>query len=307
MRRLSLSAGIFFIGLLGATSVQAGNESWVSGTGSDVGNCPRTAPCRTFQFAHDQTSNNGAINVLTAGNFGPVTITKPISIVADGVEAVINTAANGAAITVDAGDGAIISLRGLTIDLRGTNNIGINFFNGRALHVHNCAIRKGAEGIRFTPGGNSELYIADSAIADHTFNGLFVGPSGNTTAVLDRVRTENNGEIGMRFQGTAGITVDATLRDSVSAGNGTIGIVAVHFSASSTIKVMIEGSALLDNSTGVASDADGAVVRIGNSTVTGNNIGLRASGSGVIESYGTNKVDGNNTDVSGTPTPIDPK
>ena len=34
-------------------------------------------------------NNNGAINVLTSGNFGPLTITKPISIVADGVEATI--------------------------------------------------------------------------------------------------------------------------------------------------------------------------------------------------------------------------
>ena len=46
-----------------------------------------------FTFAHGQTNNNGAINVLSSGNFGPLTITKSISIVADGVEAVINTAA----------------------------------------------------------------------------------------------------------------------------------------------------------------------------------------------------------------------
>jgi hypothetical protein len=92
MQYPSLPIGIFAAacGLFAnAATAQAGNESWVSGTPSDAGNCPRTAPCRTFQFAHDQTNNNGAINVLTSGNFGPLTITKPISIVADGVEATI--------------------------------------------------------------------------------------------------------------------------------------------------------------------------------------------------------------------------
>ena len=111
MRHDSLSIGIIAIacGLsINAGTALAANETWVSGTGTDAGNCPRTAPCRTFQFAHDQTNNNGAINVLSSGNFGPVTITKPISIVAEGVEAVINTDAGGAAIIVQAGGGAIV-------------------------------------------------------------------------------------------------------------------------------------------------------------------------------------------------------
>ncbi len=134
MRHRSLSMGFIAAGLIaGITAAQAANETWVSGTGSDTGTCPRTAPCRTFAFAHDQTNNNGAINVLSSGNFGPLIITKPISIVADGVEAVINTALNGAAINVQAGANAIISLRGLTIDMRGTDNFAIRFVSGAAL------------------------------------------------------------------------------------------------------------------------------------------------------------------------------
>jgi hypothetical protein len=100
-----------------ATTAQAASATWISGTGSDTGNCPITAPCRTFAYAHSQTNNHGAINVLTSGNFGPLTITKAISIVADGVEAVIN-AGSGAAILINTPDNAIVSLRGLTIDLR---------------------------------------------------------------------------------------------------------------------------------------------------------------------------------------------
>ena len=130
------SIGIFAIacGLLaGQTTARAAPETWVSGTGSNAGNCPITAPCRTFAFAYGQTNNNGAINVLSSGNFGPFTIAKPISIVAEGVEAMINTGAGGAGIIVQAGANAIVSLHGLTIDLHGTNNNGISFVSGAAL------------------------------------------------------------------------------------------------------------------------------------------------------------------------------
>ena len=155
------------LGLLAATAAQAGIETWVSGNGSDSGTCPITAPCRTFAYAHGQTTAQGAINVLTSGNFGPVTITKAISIVAQGVEAVINTAAAGAGITVQVPATAVVALRGLTIDMRGTNNIGIVFTSGAALQVHDTVIRKCTDGIRFQPAsGNPELYVVDTVIAD---------------------------------------------------------------------------------------------------------------------------------------------
>jgi len=183
MRHDSLSIGIIAIacGLsINAGTALAANETWVSGTGTDAGNCPRTAPCRTFQFAHDQTNNNGAINVLSSGNFGPVTITKPISIVAEGVEVVINTGAGGAAIIVQAGGGAIVSLRGLTIDLRGSANDGISFVSGAALHVQNCAIRRVTNGIKFQPNsGTHELYVANMLIAEPSESGIFVFPGGS--------------------------------------------------------------------------------------------------------------------------------
>src|SRR5215203_3990695 len=163
MRHHTLPISIFAIacGLLvqAAPTHAAASQTWVSGTGTDAGTCPITAPCRTFQFAHNQTSNHGAINVLSSGNFGPLTITKPISIVAQGVEAVINTVSSGAGIVVQAGGGAVVSLRGLTIDLRGTANtgisFGISFVSGGALHVHDTVIRKSEIGIVFQPASGT--------------------------------------------------------------------------------------------------------------------------------------------------------
>ncbi len=207
MLRHSLPVGIFAsacILLAGATGAQAAVETWVSGTGSDAGTCPITAPCRTFAFAHGQTSNNGAINVLSSGNFGPLTITKPISIVADGVEAVINTGAGGAGIIVQAGASAVVSLRGLTIDLRGTANHGIHFLSGAALHVQDSVIRKANDGIRFTPAsGTSELFVADTAVADSNGRGISVVPTGSANARvgLDRVRVKNGSSRSHRIRG----------------------------------------------------------------------------------------------------------
>src|SRR3954469_3635823 len=173
-----------------ATAQAAANETWVSGTGSDVGSCPVTAPCRTFAFAHGQTNDNGTINVLSSGNFGPVTITKPISIVADGVEAVINTASNGGAIIVQANAAGVVSLRGLTIDLRGTNDSGIVFISGRALHVSDSVIRKTLDGFFFIPSATAELYVTDSVVEDSGSMGIWIDPQSSAGArvVIDRVR-----------------------------------------------------------------------------------------------------------------------
>ena len=290
-------------GLLASASVaQAAPETRVSGTGTDAGNCPITAPCRTFAFAHTQTNNNGAINVLTSGNFGPLTITKPISIVADGVEAVINTGAGGAAIIVQASGAAVVSLRGLTIDLRGTNNRGISFVSGGALRVQNCVIRKSDIGIFFEPAsGTPELHVADSVIANAVTNGILVPPTGSAgvTATLIRVRVENTvQEAAIEFSASATTgAIMATVRDSVVTGNGQQGIVV----GGGTASAMIHRSAFVNNTTAIVASGTG-VIRMGDSTVTGNEFGFFPFIGGTIESYGTNKVDGNGADGAPTST-----
>ena len=53
-------------------------------TGIDQGTCPRTAPCLTFTYAVGQTPAGGEVVALDAGGFGPVTITKSITISSGG-------------------------------------------------------------------------------------------------------------------------------------------------------------------------------------------------------------------------------
>jgi hypothetical protein len=63
---LAITCGL----LADAPPVRAAAVTWVSGTGTNAGSCAITAPCKTFQFAYGQTSANGVINVLSAGNLG---------------------------------------------------------------------------------------------------------------------------------------------------------------------------------------------------------------------------------------------
>jgi len=202
---------------------------------------------------------------------------------------------------VQAGGGAVVSLRGLTIDLRGTANtgisFGISFVSGGALHVHDTVIRKSEIGIVFQPAsGTPELYLVDSVIADSAGDGIFVGPSGSAGArvVLANIRAENSGN-GVQFSGnsTTG-SIIATVSDSVFAGNTGGGIVVSDDGG--VTNVMIDRSAMVNNAAGLSIlGANNGDVWIGDSTVTGNGTGLN-NGSNLLVSYGTNKVDGNGTD-----------
>jgi hypothetical protein len=314
MRHHSWPVGILAItcGLLASTAPARAlsSQTWVSGNGSDGGACTFDAPCKTLQFAHGKTSTGGVISVLSSGDFGPVTITRAMSIVADGVEAAILSGAGAAAVTVNVPANATVMLRGLTIDPLGGANSGISFGSGKALHVLNCVIRKAATGIKFSPvSGTSELYISDSVVADSSLNGIDVVPTGTggAMATLDRVRVENSAGLGITFDGTSTTgSVAGTVRDSVSSGNASVGIYAAEDTTSGTVttNVMIDRSASVNNRYGIYSKGVDAMIRIGDSTVSGNLFGFVSNDSGKIASYGTNKVDGNGTEVSGTITPV---
>lgn len=308
MGRHSLPVGILAISLMaGVTTAQAAIETWVSGSGSDVGTCPVTAPCRTFAYAHSQTAAQGAINVLTPGNFGPLIITKAISIVAEGVEAVINTphGACSCGVHINVPATAAVSLRGLTIDMRGTTNSGIAFSTGSALHVSDSVIRKTFNGFFFVPSATAELYVTDSVIADSGSTGILINPQGSAGAkvAIERVQVDKGANHGIWFRGdvTSG-AITGAVRDSVATGHANEGIL-VSEGGGGTNGVTVDRSVLANNNVGLRVTGGGAISRIGNSTVSGNfALGFSTVTGGVIDSYGTNQVNGNFSDGSPTNT-----
>jgi len=137
---------LFGVALSAAPAQAQLARTYVSSSGSDLNNCDRLTPCRTFQHAHDQTLAEGEITVLDPGGYGSVTINRAISIINDGVgEAGVLVSGGATGIGIAAGATDAVSLRGLTVKGIGFGGgTGITFFNGGSLTIENCAVRNHA-------------------------------------------------------------------------------------------------------------------------------------------------------------------
>ena len=127
--KLAIALAAVFTIMATPAAAQA-TRTWVSGVGDDVNPCSRTAPCKTFAGAISKTAAGGEINVLDPGGFGAVTITKSITISADGAEGGILTAlgGNGVIINIAGTDGRVV-LRGLDIEGFGTGGNGVRIIS----------------------------------------------------------------------------------------------------------------------------------------------------------------------------------
>jgi hypothetical protein len=300
---------------LSATTPAAAQNarSFVSGHGNDTNSCLYAAPCRTFAAAYNRTNPGGEISVLDPAGFGPLTITRALSIVNDGVgEASIVLVGPGNAITVNAGAGDAISLRGLTLDGSGTTGTtGIKFNSGAALTIQNCVIRHfGIQGLYFQPGATSNLAVSNTFIADNAGSGVVIESfvAGTVTAVFNRVEINNNASAGLfvdsRF--ATGGSVDVTVSESVAAKNGTYGFAAATQLPAVPTTLTLVRSVAANNATGIYALAatSGATLRIADSAVIANTThGWWVDTGGVIASYGDNSISGNGANI-GSLTPL---
>jgi hypothetical protein len=104
--RLTATAALTLTCLAAAPAKAATPVTYVSGKGTDSGDCSSPArPCRTFQFAVNQTSPGGEVKALDPADYRPVTINKSISIT--GVPGAGIDTKGGNAITLSIGSGAI--------------------------------------------------------------------------------------------------------------------------------------------------------------------------------------------------------
>jgi hypothetical protein len=296
-------------GLAGAPAQAGPNRTWVSGTGTDSGACTRAAPCRTFAFALTQTNAGGEIVVLDPAGYGPLTITKAISIVNDGAgTAAIGGGSALTAVVINAGATDSVHLRGLTIEGTGggTTN-GIIFNTGGNLAIENCVVRNFLfGGIFIAPTGSStpmSFSVSNTIASNNGLNGINVQGNGNPiTGVLSRVTANNNGNIGIGVSSIAG-SLNVTIVGSEASNNGGAGVNAgdAAFSNGPTA-VMLRSVVASNNKTGLEADGSGVVLRVAQSVVTGNTTGVNTSGGGTIKSYGDNNIDGNSTNGSPTAT-----
>ncbi len=179
-------------------------RSWISGKGADNAGCgPIATPCRTLQFAHDQTAAGGEIDVLDPAGYGAVVINKSISIVNDGVGVAGVLAGAGAnAITINAGASDRVLLRGLAIEGASTGANGVVHNSGGYLTIENCSVRDfraaapNGNGIWLKPTGYLRMFISNTTIANNGNIGLYarvVGASNGIDVTADRIAVTYNG------------------------------------------------------------------------------------------------------------------
>jgi hypothetical protein len=304
------------LGLLAAVCLptaptQALNRTWVSGTGNDANPCTRAQPCLTFDQAHSVTDPGGSINCIDAGDYGAVGIVKSITIDCTGTFAA-SSASVGSAILINAA-GIFVTLRGLSIEGRGTAARGVRVTQASVVQIEQCRIsgfQAGeAMGIQFIPTGGGNLFVSDTVItkngAGAVGGGIVIDPgAGSAFAVLQRVQLQQNSE-GLTVTGAGGGGAIVSVIDSQASLNGRNGFVAVSPPGGALAGIEIDSSfAILNNLSGVLADGAAAHVTIGASQVLGNSTGLGKANGGNVFSYGNNSVNTNGS--NGSPSPINP-
>ena len=244
-----VSSIILALGATPANATPSPNRTWVSGSGSDTGTCPITAPCASFQYALGQTNPGGEIDCLTPGDFGnntTLTITQSVSIVCDGASngGVLISGAD-TAVTINA-PGTVVYLSGLNLNgLAATGTGGVTVNSGSTVYIVHCTIHAfSANGISPQSNENLRVVIKDSIIVNN-FNGVSLtsGIVASNGAVLVNTVIDGNTNIAAGASGTnAAIAVERSTLSGSPTGIYLEGSTGVLIGPSNTIAGSITGT-----------------------------------------------------------------
>jgi hypothetical protein len=266
---------------------------FVSATGLDGNPCTFASPCRTFQHAHDVIAASGEIDVLDPAGYGPLTITKAISIQGHGFSGV-SVPSGGVGITINAPSTDAVHLNGLLIEGGHVGQNGIVFNSGQSLTVENCIVRNlSANGLLFfaLTAAAANLAVSNSYFNDN-FDGIVIETrgSGNIKASVDRTGLYGNDAAGLDVEGSFGTgAIDVAVTDSVAANNDTVGFFVESATSHSVTHLSLTHTLAEADRNGVEAFGTNATLWIARSTVTGNTLhGFNAGSGGVINSFGDN-------------------
>jgi len=286
-------------------------QTFVSASlGSDSNPCTRVSPCATFATALAHTAADGEIDVLDPGDFGPITITKAITIFGNAAGgAGMMTTPGTSGIVISAGANDVIHLAGLTLDgVKASGTSGVVFLSGARLNIENCMVMGfTTSGITLSPGAGSatttKVVVQNTTILNNA-TGLLIRPTGGIAAnvTLRWLRIDNDSGDGLRVDGTGGSgAINATLADSMASFNAGNGIDAVGGPGNATVDIM-RVVAASNGAAGIQSNQSNggtSIATIGSSMLYGNNIAVESVGGGALLSYTNNQVTGNAISNSG--------
>jgi hypothetical protein len=235
-----------------------------------------------------------------------VTITKSISIVADGSEGgILAAGTNGIIVNAAATD--VVHIRGLIIEGARTGLNGIRFLAGGSLHVEKTVLRGfnsssvgSGHGINFNPSGASKLFLSEVTVANNgtgtNGGGILIKPTatGSATAVVRNSNIDRN-IFGIKVEAGGAGAVKLEITDSVTSQSGFSGLTANGTLGPAQIFAARVATSS-NGTTGVQANGSLATIRISDCTVYNNGIGLQVSAAGQIITSLNNSIRGNGVD-----------
>ncbi len=291
----ALAAGVCTSLALANPASALNARTWVSGTGVDQAGCgPIANPCRTLQYAHEQTTAGGEINVKDSAGYGQFTINKSIAVIANGVMAGVLASPGTNGISILGNNGDKIYLQGLTIEGAGVGYNGIVVNAGSTLTVAHCVVRGFSNiGIALFPSANARISISDTTIAGNTKQGIQYagGQSAQSSLVVTRLLIDGN-ETGIDLFPQSG-SLNAEIGDTTVSHNSQNGI-----QVRGNTYAVIDNSRMIRNQYGLRI-LPSAIVFLRRSTVFGNTVaGVDVSAGATGYSYRDNSIHANTLDVS---------
>jgi hypothetical protein len=244
---LAVTAVLVAVAALAPLASAQATRTWISGVGDDANPCSRTAPCKTLAGAISKTALGGEIDALDPGPFGPVTITKAMTIDFTPNWGGVTATTNG--ITINANVADDVTLRGISISsgLGGTPACPVAGVNGIVINS--------ARSVR----------IENSRIGSFSGAGILIAPStGAAQVVVENTDIRDVCGTGIDAEPTSGQTVSLLVRGSTITNSGT-GILAGTGTTS-----WLTGSTIFGNTTGISTTGTGVINMYASSQITGN-------------------------------------
>jgi hypothetical protein len=267
-------------------------RTFVSIAGLDSNPCTNTSPCRSFTAAVTAVAAGGDVVVLDSGGYGPVMITKPVSIVAPlGIYAGV-TVTGGSGIVDSHGDGVVV-LRGLSITgLGGTNAIEMDY--AQNLHLDHIDVKSFRNGSAVLMQSGYTDHTPQLVIRDSLFREVGYGANVQSTVSGQDVSADH-----VRFDMAYGAGIQMANNSTAFVSNcvfhdGNYGVYMSPSAGQSTAIIdqsnfTLIGYGVLMLSTGTGS----SYARVGRSTFVGLTAAASRTGSGLLVSFGNNQVDSN--------------
>jgi hypothetical protein len=305
-RTAKLAPAIVLVALaLPASAFGQASRTWVSGVGDDANPCSRTAPCKTFAGAISKTATGGEINCLDPGGFGGVTITKGLTIKCQYTEGGVLVSGTNA-IVVNAPTTDKVILRGLDINGLGTGLNGVRVLQAKSVTIIDSEIYGFTrDGVDFeTSNGGAKGVVVNSHIHDNTGNGVLLAPTAGTgkLTLRNNLITDNGcGVAATNHLADPAFNFAANCGTQLAGAGGGAKINAIDNSIDHN-----DTTAGGAGSTGVFSNGQSSIVRIGNNDILNNINSLRAldavSPTSGIYSFGDNHIAGNSSEPAPTGT-----